>query len=137
MRAYLHLKKKKSQAGNDALKMSLKRGSPQPFQLTQNRSLWKLKIRKSFFNFSVCFIFNFLHPLATVTVSGTRLYKTPSGVESGLFLCLFLSLWSFQLYFIPYILSTTLRFLTLFFRSYLCLISAFNYISLYESLLQP
>ena len=42
-----------------------------------------------------------------------------------------------QLYFIPKILPTTLRFLTLFFRSYLCLICPFNYISLYESLLQP
>ena len=33
-----------------------------------------------------------------------------------LFLCLFLSLWPFQLYFIPKILPTTLRFLTLFFQ---------------------
>ena len=32
---------------------------------------------------------------------------------------------------------TTLRFLTQFFRSYLCLIGPFKYISLYESLLQP
>ena len=39
-----------------------------------------------------------------------------------LFLCLFLYLWPFQLCFIPYILPTTLRFLTLFFRSYFCLI---------------
>ena len=35
------------------------------------------------------------------------------------------------------ILPITLRFLTLFFLSYLCLIGPFNYISLYESLLQP
>ena len=49
-----------------------------------------------------------------------------------LFLCLFLFLWSFQLYFIPQILPTTPRFLTLFFRSHLCL-----YMSLHESLLQP
>ena len=55
----------------------------------------------------------------------------------SLFLCLFLSLWRFQLYLIPWILPTTLRFLTLFFRSYLCLIGLFNFISLYESLLQP
>ena len=54
-----------------------------------------------------------------------------------LFLCLFLSLRPFQLYFIPYILPTTLRFLTLFLRSYFCLIGPFNYISLYESLHQP
>ena len=46
-------------------------------------------------------------------------------------------LWPFQLYFIPYILQTTLRFLTLFFRSYLCRISPFNFLSLYEGLLQP
>ena len=52
-----------------------------------------------------------------------------------LFLCLFLSLWPFQLYFIPYILQTTLRFLTLFLWSKFCLIGPFNYISLYESLL--
>ena len=32
---------------------------------------------------------------------------------------------------------STLRFLTLFFRSFLCLIGPFSYISLYESLLQP
>ena len=34
-------------------------------------------------------------------------------------------------------IPTTLRFLTLFFRSYLCLIGPCNYMSLYESLLQP
>ena len=34
-----------------------------------------------------------------------------------LFLCLFLSLWPFQLYFSPCIFPTTLRLLTLFFRS--------------------
>ena len=50
-----------------------------------------------------------------------------------LFLCLLPSLWPFQLYFLP----TTLCFLTLFFRSYFCLIGPFNYISLYESLPQP
>ena len=83
-----------------------------------------------------------------------------------LFLYLFLSLWPFQLYFIPLNLSTTLRFLTLFFWSHsallvlstifhllnspdnsslshsvllvlLCLIGPFNYVSLYESLTQP
>ena len=53
----------------------------------------------------------------------------------NLFLCLFLSLWPFHLYFIPQILPTSLRFLTLFSQSYLCLIGPFNYISLYESLL--
>ena len=46
-------------------------------------------------------------------------------------------LWPFQLYFIPKILPTTLRSLTLLFRSYFCFIGSFNYISLYESLLQP
>ena len=51
-----------------------------------------------------------------------------------LFLCLFLSLCPFQLYFIPYILPTTLRFLTLFFQSQYWLISPFNYISLSKSL---
>ena len=34
------------------------------------------------------------------------------------------------------ILPTTLRFLTLFFRSHFCLLGPFNYISLYESLFQ-
>ena len=53
-----------------------------------------------------------------------------------LFLRHFLSLWPFQLYFIPYILPTTLRFPALLFQSYFCLIGPFNYISLYESLLQ-
>ena len=57
---------------------------------------------------------------------------------SVLFLCLFLSLWPFQLYSIPRILPTFLRFLTLFFwSSYFCLIDPFNYISLYEKLRQP
>ena len=54
-----------------------------------------------------------------------------------LFSRLFLSLWPFQLYFIPQILLTTLRFLTLFFRSAFCLIGPFSYKSLCESLLQP
>ena len=54
-----------------------------------------------------------------------------------LFLCLFLSLWPFQLYFIPKFLPTTLCFLTLFFRSYFCLKGSFNYISLSESLIRP
>ena len=53
------------------------------------------------------------------------------------FMCLFLSLWLFHLYFIPQILPTTLHFLTLFFLSYFCVIGPFNCISLYESLLQP
>ena len=56
---------------------------------------------------------------------------------SFLFLSLFLSLWPFRLYFIPYILPQTPCFFTLFFRSYICLIGPFNYISLYESLPQP
>ena len=45
-----------------------------------------------------------------------------------LFSCLFLSLWPFQLYFIPWILPTTLHFLILFFWSYFCPIGPFNYI---------
>ena len=43
-----------------------------------------------------------------------------------LVLCLLLSLWPFQLYFIPSILPTTLRFLTLCFWSHFCLIGPFN-----------
>ena len=70
-----------------------------------------------------------------------RLWHTPTELAHSffffLFLCLFLSLWPFQLYFIPWILPTTLRFLTQFLRSYFCLIGPFNYISLYEGLLQP
>ena len=54
-----------------------------------------------------------------------------------LFLCLFLSLWLFKLYFYPWILPTTLCFLTLFFWSYFCLIGSFNYICFYESLPRP
>ena len=54
-----------------------------------------------------------------------------------LFLCLFLYSWPFQLYLIPLILSTTLRFFILFFWSYFCIIGPFNYTSLYESLPQP
>ena len=50
---------------------------------------------------------------------------------------LFLSLWPFQLYFVPQILPATLCFLTQFFRPYFCLIGPFNYLSLYEILLQP
>ena len=53
------------------------------------------------------------------------------------FLCLFLSLWPFHLYFIPQILPTTLGFLTLFLWSHFCLIGPFNYISLYICLPQP
>ena len=48
-----------------------------------------------------------------------------------LFPCLFLCLWPFQLYLIPQILPTTLRFLTLFFQSYFCRIGSFNYIHLF------
>ena len=48
-----------------------------------------------------------------------------------LFLCLFLSLWPFQLYFIPRILPTTLCFLFRFFWSYFCLNCPFNYIFLF------
>ena len=58
-------------------------------------------------------------------------------ILSSLFLCLFPSLWPFQLYFIPQIFPTFPRFLTLFFRSYLCVIGPFNCIPLYESLHQP
>ena len=54
-----------------------------------------------------------------------------------LFFCLFPSSWPFQLYFVPQILPTTLRFLTLFFRSYFSPIGLFSYISLYENLHQP
>ena len=56
-----------------------------------------------------------------------------------LFLCLFLSLWPFQLYFIPWLLPTTIHFLILLFWSYtyFCLIGPFNYIFNYESLPQP
>ena len=39
-----------------------------------------------------------------------------------------MSFWSFQLYFIPQIPPTSLRSLTLFSRSYFCLIGPFNYI---------
>ena len=46
-------------------------------------------------------------------------------------LCLFLSLWPFQLYFTPQILPTTLRFFTLFFQSNFCLIGPFNYIYIF------
>ena len=44
--------------------------------------------------------------------------------------------WSFQLYFIPYILPPTLCSLTLFFRSYLRLTGSFNCIPPYGSLLR-
>ena len=46
-------------------------------------------------------------------------------------------LWPFQLYFNPCILSIALRFLTLFFRSYICLIGPLNCVSLPENLPQP
>ena len=54
-----------------------------------------------------------------------------------LLLCFLLSislLRPFHLYFIPQILLTTLRILTLFSPSYFCLIGPFNYISLSNSL---
>ena len=54
-----------------------------------------------------------------------------------LFLCLFLSLCPFQLYFVTGILPKSLRRLTLFFQSYFRLVGPFNYIPLYESLPQP
>ena len=54
-----------------------------------------------------------------------------------LIFCLFLSLWPFPLYFTPWILSTTLHFLTLFFRSYFCLVGPFNYISLMKVSFSP
>ena len=47
-----------------------------------------------------------------------------------LFLCLFLSLWPFQLYFIPKILLKTLCCLTLFFQSYFCFYRPSNCIQL-------
>ena len=56
---------------------------------------------------------------------------------SLLFLCLFLSLWPFQLYLIPYFLPTALRFPAPSFWCYFCLIGPVSYVSLYESLLQP
>ena len=60
--------------------------------------------------------------------------RYPLPTPFKLFFCLFLSLWPFQLYFIPWILPKTLRFLTLFFRSYFCLILSFQlYISLWKS----
>ena len=40
-------------------------------------------------------------------------------------------------YFIPQMFPTTLRFLTLVFRSYFFLIDPLNYMSLYQSLPQP
>ena len=46
----------------------------------------------------------------------------------------FTSLWPFQLYFMSYILATTIYWVILFFRSYACLIGRFNYVSLYENL---
>ena len=50
-----------------------------------------------------------------------------------LYFCPCLSLRPFQLYFIPWILLTSLRVLTLFFRSYFCLTGPFNYISSWKS----
>ena len=47
-----------------------------------------------------------------------------------LFFCLFPSSWPFQLYFVPQILPTTLRFLTLFFRSYFLQLCIFTKVSL-------
>ena len=70
---------------------------------------------------------------------GSCLWHKPTELAHSFFillLYLFLSLWPFQLYFIPQILPTTVHFLSLFFRFYLCLIGPFNYMSLYESLPQ-
>ena len=47
-----------------------------------------------------------------------------------LFLCLFLSLWPFQLYYISKIFPTTFRFLTLFFWSYFSLVGHLESLSL-------
>ena len=86
---------------------------------------------------------NSAFPISTLLVHSTRFFVFVLVVWgccscfSILFLRLFPSLWPFQLYFIPSILPTALRFLTLFFRSYLCLIGPFNLMSVYESLLQP
>ena len=56
--------------------------------------------------------------------------KTAELARSFLFCSwrLFLSLRSFQLYFFPWILPTTLHFLTLFFRCCFCLIGLFNFV---------
>ena len=80
--------------------------------------------------------FSLLSPRARLHVMGILRFmsKTRTGRACSLlfvlFLCLFLSLSPFQLYFIPLLLPTTLRFLTLFFRSYFCLIGLFNCLSL-------
>ena len=70
---------------------------------------------------------------------GLRLWHEPTKLVhfflfSACVLCPFLSLWPFQLYFILWILPTTLRFLILFFLSYFCVITAFElYISVWKS----
>ena len=77
-------------------------------------------------------------PRALLHVVGMLRFNRACPLLFNLFLCQFLSLWPFQPYFIPWILPTTLRFLTLFSRSYFCLTGPFNCVmSLYESLLQP
>ena len=73
-----------------------------------------------------------------VTVFVPDINQPSSPTPFTLFLCLFLSVWPCQLYFIQYILPTTLRILTLFFWSCSALLILWNiYISLYESLHQP
>ena len=52
------------------------------------------------------------------------------------FLCLFLSLWPFQRYFIHKFSRQLPAFSLCFFRSYFCLVGLFNYIFLHESLPQ-
>ena len=71
----------------------------------------------------------------TVYVQDTNQPSLPALFFYVLFLCLFLSYGPFNC--IPFhtILPTTLRFLTRFFRSSLCLTGPFNYMSLSESLL--
>ena len=75
-------------------------------------------------------------PGGDVTVYVVEINQPSLPTLFTLFLCLFLSLWPFQLYFIPKF-SRQLSVFSLFFQSDLCLISPFNYVSLNESLLQP
>ena len=58
-------------------------------------------------------------------------------LANGFLLCFCVCFCFYKLRFISHILPTTLRFLTVFFRSYFCFSGPFNDISLYESLLQP
>ena len=101
-----------------------------------------------FFFYHYCRIFLLLHIQKSSSVSSSSSLwghyglcprSKPTELAPSFFvllLCLFLSLWPFQLYFIPQtppLPTTTLRLLTLFFRFFSCLIGPFNYIPLYES----